>query len=146
MLSRGLTVRLCYFCRKMGISAGISLSSLLSLVMAPSAYLWPQLAIKASYNIPGSMRGWHQKGEAVTSTCKRPLKSPEVLGITAHHRAVQPQQNLTYSWLPPQPEGGLKAEGSHIQISWKHFDGPMDFMTVNDTRSREAESMIAYLS
>lgn len=86
------------------------------------AYLWPQLAIEASYNIPESMRGQHQKAEAVTSTCKRALKNPEVLQITAHYRAVQAQQTLMYSWLPPQPEGGFKAEGSHnsnmLEIFW----------------------------
>lgn len=88
-------------------------SSLLPLVTTPSpAYLSPQQASKASYNIPESVRGQHQECEAVTSTCQGALKSPEVLQITAHHRAVQAQQNLAYSWLPPQP-GGLKAEGSH---------------------------------
>lgn len=114
-------------------------SSLLSLLKAHSpAYLWPQLTVEASYEIPESMRGQHQKDEAATSTCKRALKSPAALQITAHHRAVKTRQPGDKADCLHSQKEGSKLKKAIIQTPCKHFGGSMDFMPINDTRSREA--------
>lgn len=113
-------------------------SSLLSLVKAHSlAYLWPQLTMEASYNIPESTRGWHQKDKAATSTCKRVLKSPAELQITAHHRGVKTQQPGGRADCPCSQKEGSRLKEAIIQTACKHFGSPTDFIPINDTRSRE---------
>lgn len=127
-------------------------SSFLSLVKLSPAYLWPQPVISPSYNIPESMRGEPQKGKAVASIWKRAPKSPEVLQITAYHRAVQAQQNLAYSWLPPvrrRAQSWRKSQfkylGNILMVPWTLWLFYDYFMTIYYTRSREAESVVAYL-
>lgn len=84
------------------------------------------------------MRRWHQKDKAATSTCKRALKSPAVLQITVHQKAVKTQQAGGGADSLHSQKEGSKQKKAKTQTPCQDFGGPTKFMPIHDTRSREA--------